>query len=197
VPDIGGDNSLVVECKTNDPRARLDGPKLEHLYQAQVQLGLLHALRPHRPEHALVSYTDVSFWDLVYEFPIRRDPAIFKTAQKRAAKILTATSAVGLQPEGWIASGRECEFCAFSRACGSERARAPQQAIELPDPQFVADAELARDVKQREATLEAATAALRASQLELKDHLRARGLHRAVGDGIAVTWIASSSCSAA
>lgn len=83
VSDIGSDRSLVIECKTIDPRAKLDGPRIEHTYQAQVQLGLLHALTDHRPEYALISYSDASFWDLVYEFPIRRDPEIFETAQRR------------------------------------------------------------------------------------------------------------------
>jgi hypothetical protein len=92
VPDIGGDGSLIVEAKTIDPRARLDGAKPEHTYQVQVQLGLLHALTPYRPEYAVISYTDASFWDLVYEFPIRRDPTIFYAAQRRAAAILTARS---------------------------------------------------------------------------------------------------------
>jgi hypothetical protein len=189
IPNIGGDGSLVAEIKTIDPRAKLDGARLEHVYQAQVQLGLLHALTPHRPEYAVVSYTDASFWDLVYEFPIRRDPTVFATAQQRAARILTATSANELPPEGWIAGGHECGYCPFSRACGGDRARVPPETAELPDPQFIAEiAELARGAKQREAALEAATAAFRAAQLELKDRLRARGLRRVVGDGMTVTW---------
>jgi hypothetical protein len=191
VPDIGGDGSLALECKTIDPRARLDGPRLEHVYQAQVQLGLLHTLTSHRPEYALLSYTDASFWDVLYEFPVRRDPKVFVTAQRRAAEILTARSAEQLKPEGWIAGGRECERCPYSRACGGERARVPQQASAPPDPQFVAEiADLARANKRREADVETATAAFRASQLDLKERLRARGFRRVVGDGVAVTWSA-------
>src|SRR5262249_31935103 len=63
VPSLDGDGSVVLECKTIDPRARLEGPRLEHSYQAQVQLGLLHALTRYRPEWAVISYTDASFWD--------------------------------------------------------------------------------------------------------------------------------------
>jgi hypothetical protein len=189
VADIGGDGSLVLECKTIDPRAKLDGPRLEHVFQAQVQLGLLHALTSHRPEYALLSYTDASFWNVVYEFPICRDPQIFETAKRRAGEILTACSAEELKPEGWIAGGRECELCPYSRACGRERARVPQQASEQPDPQFIAEiADLALVTKRREADVETATAAFRASQLDLKERLRARGFRRVVGDGVAVTW---------
>ena len=48
VPDIGGDGSVVVECKSIDPRARLDEPKPEHRYQAVVQMGLFRELTRHR-----------------------------------------------------------------------------------------------------------------------------------------------------
>jgi hypothetical protein len=191
VADIGGDRSLVCEAKTIDPRARLDGPRSAHVYQAQVQLGLLHALTPHRPEWALLSYTDASFFDLVMEFPVRRDPTIFETAWQRAMKIMTATAAEQLAPEGWIGGGSECEHCPFSRACLGERARVPQQPTEKPDPQFVNEiASLAREAKQHEATLTQATTAFRTLQHEIKERLRARGFRRVVGDGVAVTWSA-------
>jgi hypothetical protein len=117
VSDMGDDGSLVVEAKTIDPRTKLDGPKPAHAFQAQVQLGLFHALTAHRPEYALLSYTDASFWDLTREFAIRRDGEIFATAQRRAARILTATSAAELRPEGWIAGGKECKRCPYRRAC--------------------------------------------------------------------------------
>jgi len=42
--DITGDGSVVVECKSIDPRVRQE-LKPEHVYQAQVQLGLL-SVRP-------------------------------------------------------------------------------------------------------------------------------------------------------
>jgi hypothetical protein len=188
VPDIGGDGSLGVEIKTLDPRAKLDGPRSEHTFQVQVQLGLLHIRTEYRPEYAVIVYSDASFWDLSYEFPIRRDPAVFEAAQRRAAKIMSATAAEQLPPEGWIAGGRECEHCPFSRACGGERTRAPVQSSESPDPQFVAEiATMARETKRREAALDAATAALRTAQLELKDRLRARGFRRIAGDGVTVT----------
>jgi len=98
VPSLGGDGSLVLECKSIDPRTRLDGPRLAHIFQAQVQLGLIHVLTRHRPEYALISYIDASFWDEVREYPICRDPKIFETAQRRAAQILTAKSADALPP---------------------------------------------------------------------------------------------------
>src|SRR5262245_14255587 len=105
IPSLGGDGSVVLEGKTIDPRARLDGPRLPHSYQAQVQMGLLHELTCHRPEYALISYADASFWDLVYEYPVRRDPKIFATAQRRAPQIPPARAAPAPPPAGGAARG--------------------------------------------------------------------------------------------
>src|SRR5215831_1823013 len=68
VPSIDGDGSLILECKTIDPRTRLEGPQSAHVYQTHVQFGLLHALTRYRPEYAVISYTDASFWDEVREY---------------------------------------------------------------------------------------------------------------------------------
>ena len=190
VPSLGGDGSVVLECKTIDPRARLDGPRLAHSYQAQVQMGLLHALTHYRPEWAAISYVDASFWDLTYEYPIRRDPAIFVTAQRRAAQILTARSAHELPPEGWVAGGRECERCAFSRACGNIRTAVPTQPVE-PSPEFVAEiAALACRAKALEAGAERALATQRAAQQDIKDRLSANNVRRIDGDGVRLIWSA-------
>ena len=125
----------MVECKTADPRTRLEQAKPEHVYQAQVQLGLLRELTPHRPNFALISYTDASFWDNVLEFVVAFDPAIFATARERARDIMLARSAAELSPEGWVAGGSECKYCPFTTACG--RARTGKTAG--ADPQFVAE----------------------------------------------------------
>jgi hypothetical protein len=191
VADIGGDSSLVIEGKTIDPRARLDGPRLEHTYQAQVQLGLLHALTRHRPEYALLSYADASFWDLVYEFPIRRDPAIFAAAQQRASTIMLARTAEELKPEGWIAGGAECGYCPFTRACGRARSAVPSNTDTDAHPQLVAElADLARAVKRLEAETDAAGAKLRGAQNEIRERMRANGLRRVASDGVSITWSA-------
>ena len=153
IDDIGDDGSIVVECKTIDPRARLDGPRPEHAYQAQVQIGLIRELTAHQPEWAVISYANASFLDDIVEFPIRFDPVVFKNAKKRAAQIAVARSADELRPEGWITGGRECEYCPFTKACGVIRHAVPTKApAESPDPQFVAEiSDLAREAKARRA----------------------------------------------
>ena len=100
IADIGESGCIVVECKTIDPRARLDEPKPEHVYQAIVQMGLFAELTPYRPGYAVLSYANASFLDDVVAFPVRFDPAVFTNAKVRAALIMTAQAADKLQPEG-------------------------------------------------------------------------------------------------
>ena len=105
---------------------------------------------------------------------------------------MVARSADELKPEGWIAGGRECEFCPYTEACGVIRHAVPTQAPpELVDPQFVAEiCVLARKAKERRTAAEAATAAQRAVEDEIKDRLRAKGVRHIVDNGISVTWSA-------
>jgi hypothetical protein len=192
VVEIGGDRSIVVECKTIDPRVKLDEPKPEHVFQVIAQLGLLRELTSHRPEWAVISYTNASFLDDVVEFPIRFDPTVFENAKRRAAAIVTAQAPSELRPEGYISGGRECEFCAFTQACGVIRHAVPTQPItELPDRQFVAEiADLAREAKRRRTIAEAALTGQRAVEHDIRERLRFKGLRRVTGDGVTVTWSA-------
>jgi hypothetical protein len=192
INDIGGDGSLIVEGKTIDPRARLDDLKPEHDFQAQVQIGLIRELTPYRPEVALLSYVNASFLDDVVEFVVRFDPTIFENAKHRAALILTARAADELKPEGWIAGGRECEFCPYTGACGVIRHAVPTRATSEPvDPQFIAEiCELALAAKEHRTAAEAATAAQREVEHEIKERLRAKGVRHVVGNGVSVTWSA-------
>lgn len=190
VPDIAGDGSLLVECKTIDPRIKVDKPKPEHVFQVQVGLGLVHELTPHRPEYALISYVDASHWDEVYEFPIKRDPEIFANAQRRALKILTATFAEALAPEGWISGGKECDSCPFSNACFAAESAVPRTAHE-PSPALTTEiVALAHKAKHCEAGVDAWTSALHTAQHEIKKTMRAAGVRRIAADGVSVVWSA-------
>jgi hypothetical protein len=186
-----GANCVLVEAKTIDPRARLDGPKPEHAYQVQVQLGLVRELTEYQPTHAIISYCDSSFWNEVAEHVVTFDPAIYATAKKRAAAIMTALAFDELRPEGWIAGGKECGYCPFTRACGRERSAVPsrQQSSEPPDPQFVAEiADLAREAKRLDSAADATTAELREIQHDIRERLRTKGLRKVAGNGVTVTW---------
>jgi hypothetical protein len=178
VDDIGG-HELVVECKTIDPRTRLDAPKPEHRFQAAVQTGLLRELTSHKPAFALLSYVNASFLDDIVEFPIAFAPEIFAAAKARAAQIMSAETADELLPEGWIAGGAECGHCPFTKVCGRQRHAVPYEPVkEPPDPQLIAGiAALARKTREHRITAEAAQAALRRLEHELREQLR-----------VAVTW---------
>jgi hypothetical protein len=190
IDDLGGDGSVVLECKTIDPRTKLDDAKPEHAYQAIVQIGLIRELMPHRPNVALISYINASFLHDINERAVRFDPGIFENAKRRAAQIVTATAPDELKPEGWIAGGKECEVCPFTRACGVIRHAVPTQSrAEPPDPQFVAEiVDMAREARGRRSLVRAATADLRTIEHDIKERLRAKGLRCVDGDGVSVVW---------
>jgi hypothetical protein len=189
VPDIGPGGCFAVECKTIDPRANRDKAKPEHAFQAQVQLGLLRETTPYQPEYAVMTYTDASYWHEVKEFPIQFDPAVFGTAKVRSAEIMEADSAFGLPPEGWIAGGRECEYCPFAKACGRQRTAVPTQRTAEPSAAFVAEAiGLARSLRAREAEAEEADTRLRAARVALTDRLRAEGVTNIKTGTASIGW---------
>jgi hypothetical protein len=189
VPDIGSD-CILLECKSIDPRVKLDAPKPEHRYQAIVQLGVVGETTEFQPRFALVSYVDASFWDTVTEFVVAFDPNVYASAKARAAKVLTANAASELPPEGFIAGGKECELCPFTKACGIERRAIPPLSTANADPQFVTEIrELAVAHKARQGDVEAATIKVREVQHEIRERLRAKGLRRVAGDDFSVTWV--------
>jgi hypothetical protein len=187
VPDIGND-CLLLECKSVDPRVKLDTPKLEHRYQAIVQLGVVRETTEYQPNFGVLTYINASFWDDITEFAVAFDPEVYTNAKTRAVKVLTANAASELPPEGWIAGGKECEHCPFTKACGIERRAMPDGGGDI-DPQFAAEMrELAVAYKARQADVNAAETRLRASQHEIKERLRAKQLRRVAGDDFRITW---------
>jgi hypothetical protein len=187
VPDIGSD-CLLLESKSVDPRVKLDGPKPEHRYQAVVQLGVVRETTEFQPCFCVLSYIDASFWDTITEFVVAFDPEVYANAKARAVKVLTANAASELPPEGWIAGGKECENCPYTKVCGIER-RAPPNEIGNADPQFAAEIRaLAVAYKACQADVAAAEARLRESQYNIKERLRAKQLRRVAGDDFSVIW---------
>jgi hypothetical protein len=181
IDHIGGGLCFMAECKTADPRTNLSEPKPENVFQVHVQLGIVREKTQFKPEYSLLSYTNASFWDDVTEFPIKFDPEIYEVAKNRATLIMTAQHASELKPEGWIAGGKECEHCPFTRACGITRRSAPRDD-KPADPQFVAEmAELATKAKYIEGLVGANAADLREVQQEIRDRLREKGVRKIPG----------------
>jgi hypothetical protein len=187
VPDIGAD-CMLLECKSVDPRVKLDAPKPEHRYQAIVQLGVVRDTTEYQPCFGVLTYIDASFWDTITEFVVAFDPDIYANAKARAVKVLTANTAAELTPEGWIAGGKECEHCPFTKACGIERRAMPNGGANA-DLQFTAEIrELAIAYKTCQTAVDVAEAQLRASQHDIKERLRAKQLRRVAGEDFSVTW---------
>jgi len=187
VPDIDGD-CVLFECKSVDPRVKLDSPKPEHRYQAIVQLGVVRETTEHQPRFCVLVYIDASFWDTITEFVVAFDPGVYANAKARAVKVLTANAASELPPEGWIAGGKECEHCPFTKACGIARRALPDGGGHA-DPQFAAEIRaLAVAYKACQADVDAAEARLRASRHDIQERLRAKQLRRVAGDDFSVTW---------
>lgn len=179
----------MVECKTADPRTNLAEAKSANVYQTQVQMGLVRELTPYQPTHSILSYTDASFWNEVREFVIPFDQAVFETAKARATLILTATSIDEVKPEGWIAGGRECNYCPFTIACGIERRNLPFQDVGPPvDPQFAAEIRgLAVELRACEAERDRNESLVRMAQEMIKSRLREKGVKKIPG---VLTWSA-------
>ena len=98
VPDIGSD-CLLLECKSVDPRVKLDAPKPEHRYQAIVQLGVVRETTEFQPRFGVLAYINTSFWDDITEFAIGFDLEIYAGAKVRATQVLTAHTASELPPD--------------------------------------------------------------------------------------------------
>jgi hypothetical protein len=179
-------SQVLVECKTKDPRTNLTEPKPEHVYQAIVQLGVVRAATPWKPDRVILSYTDASFWDDVKEFVIPFDAAVYERARLRAKHVMTAESAADTKPEGWIAGGHECRYCAFTTACGIERRNLPYAEPKPIDAQLVAEiTDMAREIKEAEVDRDNGEARMRELQNKLKDRLREKGIRKVPG---VVAW---------
>jgi hypothetical protein len=124
VPDIGESGELIVECKSCDPRLKLLEPKPEHVFQVQVQMGLIREVTAHRPEYALISYINASDCEDIKEWPIRFDASVYAVARTRARQVFSAETAADLPPEGRLEGGRECKVCSYAGACGAIEADA-------------------------------------------------------------------------
>jgi hypothetical protein len=180
---------FLIECKSLDPRVNLDEPKPENVHQVQVQMGILHAKTKWQPDYTILVYFNASFLDEITEFRIDYDPAVYERAKIRATRIMNATSLHELKPEGWIAGGKECEYCPFTDACGRARKEVPTEVIEPADKQFIAEiSDLAKHYKALETEIAEAKKYRRNLQNNIKERLREKRQNKIAGDGITVSW---------
>ncbi|OLB71106.1 MAG: hypothetical protein AUI16_23790 [Alphaproteobacteria bacterium 13_2_20CM_2_64_7] len=180
--------TIVTEFKTVDPRTRLEQAKPEHAFQVQAQLGLLRECTNHRPTHALIIYCNAS--DLsVREFVVEFDPSVYAAAKQRARKIMSASEAAELAPEGYIAGGRECETCPYATPCGLARTTVPDNDDTALDPVTIAAvAALGKEIIRLDAIADAAATEVREQKEAMRNRLRDLGVRRVKGDGISIHW---------
>jgi hypothetical protein len=133
VPNIVNDE-LVVECKTHHPMMKLLEPKPEHVFQVQVQMGLLREVTDYWPWYALISYVDAATVSTITEFVVPFDQAAFDAARRRAHMVFAAASPADLPPEGRLEGGRECRWCDYATPCAAIEADAVPEDVadELP-----------------------------------------------------------------
>lgn len=184
VADIGPSKCVLVECKTIDPRVPIREAKQENVFQVHVALGLVREMTPYKPDYALITYTDASFWDEVTEFAVRFDADVLAAADRRARDIL-AGETKELRPEGYIAGGAECDYCAFLKECGVERRSVPVLDTEA-DPQFAAEiTDMCRELLAAKTKAKADEMTIKLLEDDIKNRLREKKVRRVPG---VVTW---------
>lgn len=189
IKDIGKNRCVLIEAKSIDPRITLRAPKPEHARQALQQLGVVRAATEWKPEHCLIVYINASFHDDITEFVVSWDERKYELQKKRAAEILSATTARSMQPEGWIKGGKECDHCGFSSSCTELRSAVPPESKKSAPPQVVAELkELATLEREQAAIASSAEEEQRKLQLKIKDLLREKGLRGVKEPDIVVTW---------
>jgi hypothetical protein len=188
VPDIGSD-CLLIECKSIDPRMNLRDPKPEHVFQVQVAMGLLRATSKHQPEYALLTYINASFLNDITEFAIHFDPVIYRAAADRARRIMGAERPSDLPPEGKMAGGDECKYCAWAEQClGATIASIPPSASGLGS-NAVSELKGLRDIERDLARQGEEYEVLHAGACEaIKQFLREHGVRQHKGSDWSVSW---------
>ena len=188
IDDIGGD-SLVVECKSIDPRVSLKDAKAEHEFQVHCQMGLIRHCTEYRPNFALISYTDASFLDDVTEFAIPFDPEIYAAAKTRATRVMTADAPLDLPSEGKLAGGGECRYCPHkSRCAGVTVGAIPEDREPLGDNALATLKALVDEEQAARAEKDATARRLTDAQERIKEFLREHRTRKVEGDDWSVTY---------
>jgi hypothetical protein len=189
IADILGDE-ILVEIKSFDSRLDIKEPKPVHVGQVQQQMGLVHETTNHRPEYAVILYVNASWLDDIRVFVIKRDPAVYEAAKKRADMVYDAGSPRDLPAEGRLIGG--CDYCPFAIQCGTAQAgRVPESTNRsglATKDEAALKALVSEDVKVRKAIDVLETE--RAGVIErIKEFLVAQGRKFAkTEEGYSVSW---------
>lgn len=186
------ERDYLLECKSIDPRARIERIRPEHEAQVQVGMGLVNLCTRYAPREAIVSYIDASFLDEVREFRVPFDPQVFDNLRSRAHAIMGANDADRIRPEGVIAGGQECEYCPFVKQCSAMRSSAvpAREAGDLDAKQYALLVRLAKERAHHVAAIEEIERNKREAEQGIKDILRDAETRRVDTPEVRVIWSA-------
>lgn len=123
-----GTSDLLYEIKSIDPRAYgkvSTAEKIEHSFQAQMQMGVLHAKSNYRPEYVIIWYINSSnYADSVF-YLVKRDPEIYTAGKSRNVETMDPTIDVSTFPTEGMFDG-QCKTCDFRTACASVVTHKPE-----------------------------------------------------------------------
>lgn len=190
IPDIGqcpgcpeGYGSLLTEAKSIDPRVNLSEEKGVHHGQTQIQMGLVRAKTPFKPNYAVIIYTNASWYDQNDTYAVAFDPQMYLEAQNRAEEVFGHDEPLDLLPEGRITG--DCKYCPYQNTCyEGSKGRAPKD--DLSDGLEAETREeiekIAREVAELAAEKKAAEKTHKEASERLKLALEKSGSKRAFGD---------------
>ncbi len=188
VDDIKSD-CVGFEIKSIDPRGNVDEAKEIHIGQAQVQMGIMHAMQEYRPMYTVLLYVNASFYDEITIFIIKFDESVWKAARTRARILFNTKDAADLSPEGKITE--TCKFCEYTHAC----AKASKTSIPIKDDlkgaaQETIDAVHILAVKERELDNQIKEDVREQKELkaDIKEHLTGINSRRIGDDRYVVSW---------
>lgn len=186
------ERDYLLECKSIDPRARIESIRPEHEAQVIVGMGLVDLCTRYSPHEAIVSYIDASFLDEVREFRVTFDRQVFANLRERAKAIMAANDADRIRPEGVIAGGQECEYCAFVKQCSAMRSAAvpAREAGDLSVEQHQLLLRLAKERAHHAAAIEEMERNKRSCEQAIKDILRDAETRRVDTPDMRVIWSA-------
>ena len=181
--------SFVTDCKSLDPRAAMHQARPEHVFQVQVQLGLVRSQTRYQPAYGVLTYIDASFLDEIKEHIVKWDAGVFEQARERARQIMTHEDPARIKPEGVIAGGAECEYCPYRSRCAEMRAGAvPKHDLKVAHPDMHEISRLAHARGRAKDEIERLEMQAKGHEQAIKELLQKNGTRRAEGDGVRVVW---------
>jgi hypothetical protein len=141
---------VYVELKSIDPRVAVGKlPKDQHVDQVNLGMGMVREtefeegldVASYSPNYAVIIYMNASDYSDITVCVVAFDEDGYRGQLLRAKNIMDA-AAQGLQavealrPEGKIAGGGDCRYCAFSKRCIGYAAMVPK-VTQLPDKKVV------------------------------------------------------------